>query len=771
MANRVLGEGNPQAKIWLVGECPGANEDRTGRPFVGGAGQVLDGMLSECNISRRDCYIDNVVQYQPVANNFGVYYQDSKRSCPTSELLQAHQRIREMVILHKPNVVVALGNEALFALTGNKGITKWRGSILGCGGVKVVPTLHPAMIMRQYEMRVQGLFDLSKALRESKSPIFPEIPPDRFIISPSYEQVMGNLQGMLGGGFPYISFDIETSMELKQITCIGLAWSSTSAICIPFFKDTTSFWTSEEELSIIEKLKEVFSCPRLKFIAQNAQFDMTFMKMQWGINSIPLWMDTMIAHHCIYPELPKALSFLVSIYTNHPYHKDMIHGGLQDYWTYNCMDAARTYECAMAIKEELSEWGTSDLYFNLSHKLIKPLFDMQNFGCKIDTAKREEIDKNLSKDLIDLQERLDKAVGHSINVSSPKQMKELLYEEFKLPPIYRKRKEKDGSTKQTITADDDALEELDRKHPGNPMFKLIQDIRGVSKLLSTYVRAPLDTDGRIRCSYVIAGTDTGRLSSRESVFETGTNLQNIPRSELIRSLFIPDPGHTMVNADLSQAEARVVAYLSKEERLQTVFEQGGDVHRKNASMIFQKALLQVTDEERYIGKMLVHAANYMIGARKFAREVGTTENKAREFLNSYYAQYPRIRRWHDEVQEQLRKTRTLTTPLGRKRMFFGRWGDDMLRAAVAYVPQSTIGDLLNMGLIRAYDNLPIGWMFILQVHDSIVFQVPESTPAMHIYKFCHHYLEIPLTVHNKTFIIPIDIKVGSSWGKMKKLEV
>ena len=395
----------------------------------------------------------------------------------------------------------------------------------------------------------------------------------------------------------------------------------------------------------------------------------------------------MIAHHCIYPELPKALSFLVSIYTNHPYHKDMIKGGLHDYWTYNCMDAARTYECAMAINDELKEWGTEDLYFNLSHKLIKPLFDMQNFGYKIDTAKREEIDKNLSKDLVDLQERLDKAVGHPINVSSPKQMKELLYEEFKLPPVYRKRKEKDGSTKQTITADDDALEELDRKFPGNPMFKLIQDIRGVSKLLSTYVKAPLDKDGRIRCSYVIAGTDTGRLSSRESVFETGTNLQNIPRSELIRSLFIPDPGHLMVNADLSQAEARVVAYLSREERLQTVFEQGGDVHRKNASMIFQKGLSQITENERYIGKMLVHAANYIIGARKFAREVGTTENKAREFLNSYYAQYPRIRRWHDEVQEQLRKTRTLTTPLGRKRMFFGRWGDDMLRAAVAYIPQ------------------------------------------------------------------------------------
>ena len=257
MANRVIGEGNPNAKIYIIGECPGANEDRTGRPFVGGAGQVLDGMLSECGISRRDCYIDNVVQYQPVVNNFGVYYQDTKRTCPTNELLQAHHRIKETIIFNKPNVVVALGNEALFALTGNKGITKWRGSILNCGGVKVVPTLHPAMIMRQYEYRTQGLFDLSKALRESKSPIFPEILPDKFIINPSFEQVISSIDFLIRSA-DYISFDIETSMDLKQITCIGLAWSNINAICIPFFKDTNSFWTSEEELKIIQKLKELY---------------------------------------------------------------------------------------------------------------------------------------------------------------------------------------------------------------------------------------------------------------------------------------------------------------------------------------------------------------------------------------------------------------------------------------------------------------------------------------------------------------------------------
>ena len=104
-------------------------------------------------------------------------------------------------------------------------------------------------------------------------------------------------------------------------------------------------------------------------------------------------------------------------------------------------------------------------------------------------------------------------------------------------------------------------------------------------------------------------------------------------------------------------------------------------------------------------------------------------------------------------------------------MFFGRWGDDLFRQAIAYVPQSTVGDLLNMGLVRAHRNLPDRWTLILQVHDSVLMQVPKDTDPMHLYKFIHHYFEIPLTIHGKKFIIPVDIKVGSSWGKMRKLEV
>ena len=772
MSNFVKGEGNLTSKIWLIGEAPGANEDRTGRPFIGGAGQVLDGMLSEVGISRQSCYVDNVIQYQPEGNNFGMYYKDSKRENSSEQLLEAHQRIQRLVMENKPNVIVALGNEALTALTGRKSITKWRGSVLNCHGVKVIPTYHPAMIMRQYDFRTHALFDLTKVKRESLTSSFPKIPEDNFVIKPSFEQILNALESLKARDF--IALDIETAPEIKQILSIALAWSLSEAICIPIFFGDTSFWSTSEEFAIIKKVKELLEQKNKKLIAHNALYDLPYLKYLWGINRVDnLYMDTMIAHHVVYPELPKSLAFCVSIYTNHPYHKDMVHGSLEDFFIYNCMDAARTFECSTEIIKELEEFNTLDFYKNYSHKLVKPLMDMALRGCKIDVERRTKIDEDLSKELDEMQRRLNKAVGYETNVGSPKQMVQMLYEDLRLPPQYTKRKDsKTGEKKNTIAADDDALEYLIEHYPkAAPVLKLIQDIREVRKLLSTYIRATLDTDNRIRCSYVITGTETGRLSSREGIFGTGTNLQNIPRGTLVRNLFVPDDGKMFVNADLSQAEARVVAHLANEERLLHVFEQGGDIHKRNASLIFKKPISNITEDERELGKRLVHAANYGIGIRKFAKTIGSNEEKALELLNSYHAIYPRIKRWHEEVKEQLRKTRTLQTPLGRKRMFFGRFNDDMVREGIAYVPQSTVGDLLNLGLTRAFDNLPIDWAFILQNHDAVLMQVPVETPAMHIYKFIHHYFEIKIEVNHGQLQIPVDIKVGSRWGNLKKLEI
>ncbi len=759
-------EGDKKAKIYIVGEAPGNQEALQGKPFIGGPGMVLNGLLAEAGIQRDKTYITYLVPEKPKGNSFGSFYKDKSRTKPTEDLLEYHRKLGALLKEHKPNVVIVCGDEPLFALTGRKGITKWRGSVLYYNSIKIIPIINPLTIMRQYEFRPITVMDLTKVKKESATPLPLKIYKDRFMLNPSFADVIQTLRKLHNE--EYIAFDIETGA--RQIICMGLGWSETEALCIPFFFTDKSWWTESEELAIIQELGRLFANESIKFIAQNAQFDMTYMLDVWKMPVANLWMDTMVAFHCVYPELRKGLDFLSSIYTSRPYHKGMVgaHGINEgatptNLWKYNALDCVVTWECAMKIKEDMHEFGTKEFYFKHSHKLIEPLIKMQRRGVKIDIEKRAKIDKNIDKDIIEMQERLTKAVGHELNPLSPKQMKEFLYDELKLPPQIDR---KTGN----VSANYEVLKKFAGEYP-NPIFDLCIDIRKAKKILSTYIRAPLDSDGRIRCSYVITGTETGRLSSRASIHGSGTNLQNIPRGELVRSIFIPDEGKVFINADLSQAEARVVAYLAEEVRLQRVFEQGGDIHRRNAAMVYGKRQQDVTKDERQLAKALVHAANYGIGPRTFSKLIGATENRARELLNQYYALYPCIKIWHRSTEETLRKSRILRTPLGRARMFFGRWSSQLLRSAIAYVPQSTVGDLLNWGIIRCRDAMPPEWEILMQVHDSILMQVPKGTHPMHIHKFIKHYFEIPFRIGRETIKIPTDIQVGTTWANLKELDL
>lgn len=753
----VKGEGDKNAKIYIIGECPGRWEEQTGRPFVGGAGKVLDGILREVGIDRYKTYIDNVIQDRPPKNDFSIHYKDKGRKMPTELLLRAQERVRRLISTGKPNVVVALGNESLYAITGIKGIMNYRGSLLNFNSIKVIPTIHPAMVMRQYEFRPIVVMDFAKIKKESITPNFPKPYNNRFILNPTFDKAMFYLTEVLPSK-EYLTFDIETSNN--QIMCIGFGWSKEHAICIPIFHNDTSTWTAEEENTIVIAIRKLFKSKAIKFIAQNAQFDLIYLADKWGVEIENLWMDTMLGFHCIYPELKKSLAFLCSIYTNRPFYKDMGKSS-ELLWEYNCLDAVVTWECAMAIRDELIEYKTFDFYMSNSHKLIKPLIAMQRFGCKIDMTYRKVIKNQLEESINQMQDKLNRVVGHELNVGSPKQMKDFLYEELKIPAYHNKQT---GS----ITANENTLTKIASKYK-NPVFSLIISIRKAKKLLSTYVDIELDRDNRIRCSYLISGTTTGRLSSRKSIYGVGCNLQNIPRDKNIRRMFIADNAMLLGNADLAQAEARVVAYVADDERLQKLFERGGDIHKFNASIIFNKGIAQVTPDERQIAKTLVHAANYGIGAQTFAKHVGCTKDRAQELLNHYYALYPEIKNWHRKVEDQLASTRTLVTPMGRKRTFFGRWGSDLIREAIAYVPQSTVSDVINAGIVSAYKTLLPGWQLLMQVHDSVVFQFPQNLDLKYVWKFIKYHFEFKIECNHKRFVIPITIKIGKNWGDMKEV--
>lgn len=836
--DQIVAVGPVPAKIMIVGEAPGETEVKEGKPFVGMSGKVLDGLLRDAGIERSECYITNVVLRRPHGNDFSEFYTTKSRVCRHNELDVAYDRLRRDCDMVRPNVIIALGDEALRSLTGKSGITKWRGSVLRTsGGWKCIPTIHPAAIAREWSYRPAALADLQRVYKEQAYSEIRgtsrtitiggrELTGDRELHGSGssiddastmdttvYNHPQGAVDGGSTTGYPsgdgtstgvtscsisdarsfapsttsndtsrhsrfiistldkikkeakYVAFDIETNAE--EVTAIAFAPDDRPdwAICIPFCFKGKRYWSEDDQRIIWDAIKELLTDQRVGKIAQNGSYDIEFIERTMGFRVQGFVFDTMLGAHTLYMELPKGLDFLTSVWTDHPYYKDQLHtDDDQAYFHYNGTDAVITMEIATKIMAQLHKEKLWDFYVTYVHSLWEPLMEMQIKGVKFDYLKRNSVKKRVQEEVAVLQHRLDAAVGHPLNTNSPKQMKAWLYEELNLKVKTKKRK---ATGETTIAADEEAIEDL-YKESGLESLRLVLKIRERQKILGTYLDVTLDNDKRIRCSYLITGTETGRLASRQTARGTGTNLQNVPPG-VVRTLFIPDHGKVFVNADLSQAEARVVAYLANEQRLIRVFDEGGDIHRKNAANIFGKPESDVTDNERQLAKRVVHASNYGMGPITFARTASISAAEGKRLLNQYFATYPNIVNWQLSVNACLNRRRVLVNPFGRRRIFYNRYGEGLFKEGYAYLPQSTVADVINQGLINLHKRKGEieGLDILLQVHDSILVQAPVeslSKTAL-LLKEC---LSVPVSIGGKILVIPVDIKTGVNWEDMKK---
>ena len=743
------------AKIMFVGEAPGREEEIQGIPFVGGAGKILNQFLSQAMITRNDCYITNVMHDRPINNDFGQFYEDKGRKTPSKFLLEGIQRLKGEIEKINPNVVVALGNEALRAITGLRSITKYRGSILFSSlvpGQKVIPTIHPAATMRNWDWAPLTLVDLERIKVEAESPTH-EFTPRLYHKIESIERLKTEVKKALKAEF--MSFDIETCNN--QVSCIGFATSESYAFVVPIHMFETSNWTATDERIIWKLVKKLLESDAKK-IGQNVNFDMFFIRSTVGISVKNLWFDTMCAFHCVYPELPKSLATLCSIYTDQPYYKDMIKS---EYYKYNSLDCMVTYECAMKIKEELIEFRTWGVYKNVVHPILNILLDMESNGVRVDLEKKDIATASTSEEIKALQTKWDKAVGHPLNVNSPKKMAEFLYEELGLPPQYKR-------TTGKVTTDVKALHRLAAKYP-SVVFDYIERLRKVRKIYSTYLTAIVDEDDKIRCSYVLYGTESGRLASKMSRFGSGMNLQNVPKG-ICREMIIPDPGCMFISGDLSQAEMRVVAWLANDTILINTFESGQDVFNVVASIVFDVEVEDVTPEQRDLAKHISHACNYGMGPMTLSEVSGLSFADSKEKLNAYHINFPRIRMWQMEIEAKLRKVRMLETPMGRRRQFFGRWNNQLIRQAYSYIPQSTVSDVILMGMIELDRRLEKDCKILLNIHDEIVIQIPDlpglKTWLPQIKALMVECMTIPIQINDRILKIPVNTKHGYDWNEV-----
>jgi uracil-DNA glycosylase len=332
----VPAEGPIPAKVMIVGEAPGEREIQENRPFVGPSGWELDKMLGEVGLNRRDCFITNVVQERPPGNDITKFIPVKKKTItrdmvPLKDrmvlpiVVDGYQALLGEISTVRPNVIIALGNTALWALAGKWGIKNWRGSLLETdAGIRLVPTVHPAAILRQWNLRAIAVQDLRRAAREAGGNGAKK-PEWQFLIRPTFSEVTATLNWILDrldrGPVP-LSVDIETSYG--HIMCLGIAWSHLNALCIPFVeiqKGGASYWIEHEEAEIVFMLYKILTHPNCQAIWQNGLFDAQYIYRAWHF--VPRHhFDTMLGWHSCFSTMPKSLDFISSMLADyHVYWK------------------------------------------------------------------------------------------------------------------------------------------------------------------------------------------------------------------------------------------------------------------------------------------------------------------------------------------------------------------------------------------------------------------------------------------------------------------
>lgn len=787
-------KGPKDAKIALVAEQPGRSEvSRPHRgPLTGPAGRELDDRFHTADIIRGEVYLTNVIKDldKPLKA-----YIDISRGGPkvSKEGRMYIECLEEELSQVKSNVIIAMGNVALFALCSRIGITNWRGSVIESTllpGRKVVPTIHTSTVIPPKNVHLNKhliSLDLKRAKAESR---YPEIrrKPRKIIVEPSYHHMRSFLKRCYDIGKRGIIIDYDIEVVNEELSCISFANSPEEGMSIPFFCSSGDYLTVEQEAEIMLDIAAILEDPSIPKRGQNNFFDAWFDLRKYGIRLAGDFHDTMIAQKILFPDYRVRLEFITTMYTDIPFYKAdgkkwmKVGGPWKGFWEYNVRDSLATAEAHPKQVYDLQRQGNIETY-DRQRKLVYPLLYMSEHGIKVDVeGMMQEKDRN-ERNISETEQKLWDMTGYQINYNSSPQMQHYFYE-LKGHKPYTK---KNSKGQWVPTVDETALKRLSRK--GFKEARLITELRSLKKRGSTYLDInKVDKDGRFRSNYNAAGTKTGRLASSETIFDTGGNQQNWPH-DLLRYL-TADEGYILYSPDLSQIENRIVAYVGRIIQMIEAFESGRDVHRLTASLIFNKPYDMISSEEgscslgdgrhseRDWGKKANHALNYDYGYKNFSLKFEISETQGKWVVARYHRVYPGVRdNYQALVRAQLSKDRTVTNLFGRKRLFLGRWGDELFKDAYAQIPQSTTADKINeQGLNYTYYNQH--WFreleLLTQIHDSMPFQLPISLPwdkhAEMIIRL-KSSLETPLVWHDREFVVPVDVTMGLNMCKDDGVEL
>ena len=538
------------------------------------------------------------------------------------------------------------------------------------------------------------------------------------------------------GRYPEFCFDTETTgfdIFNDRIVGLSLAVEPFKAWYVPFLeKDTPEY---------AEIVRPLFEDEKIAKIGQNIKFDLMVLR-RLGITIRGRMYDTMILHYLLDPESRHNMNALAEKYLNYkPIEIETLIGkgskqltmdlvNVERVKEYAAEDADVTLQLKQALYPMIEQIGLQHLYFEIEEPMIAVLADIEMAGVRIDSEALAVYAVELNRKLAELEAAIRTEAGEpNLNINSARQLGEVLFGKMRIA-----EKPKMTKTKQFCT-DEDYLQSFARKHR---IVDLILEYRGVKKLLSTYVEALPQlvnrSTGRIHTSFNQAVTATGRLSS------TNPNLQNIPvRDDMgrrIRKAFIPsDDDHLLLSADYSQVELRLMAHLSGDESLIAAFEHGEDIHAATAAKLFNKTLDEVTSEERRRAKTANFGIIYGISAFGLSQRLEIPRKEAKEIIDGYFASYPGVKKYMDNVVEKAKEEGFVSTIFGRRRYLNDIASHNAIarglaeRNAVNAPIQGSAADIMKIAMTNVHRRFAaegIRSRVILQVHDELVVDMLRS---------------------------------------------
>ncbi|MFL9837142.1 DNA polymerase I [Flavobacterium sp. ST-75] len=586
-----------------------------------------------------------------------------------------------------------------------------------------------------------------------------------------YQLVQGNLAtGLLIKDIlkqPSVCFDTETTgvnTLTAELVGMSFSWETGKAFYIPFPENR------EEAQELINKFIPFFEDENIEKIGQNLKYDLQVLS-NYGITVKGKIFDTMIAHYLINPDMRHGMDILAETYLQYSpkpieeligkkgkNQKSMRDVELELIKEYASEDADITLQLKELFAPQLEATGTRKLFDEIEIPLMPVLADMEHEGIRLDCDYLKQLSTELSNDAKILEQRIYETAGETFNLASPKQLGDILFDKLKIGGA----KQKKTKTGQYATGE----EVLSYLAKDNPIVQDILDWRQLVKLQNTYVDAlPLqvqETTGRVHTDYMQTVAATGRLSSNNP------NLQNIPirteRGRQIRKAFIArDENYTLVSADYSQIELRIIAALSGDPEMVKSFQNGEDIHASTAAKVFNVPLNEVTREQRSHAKTVNFGIIYGVSAFGLSNQTSLSRSESKELIDTYYKTYPTLKKYINDQIEWARENGYVQTISGRRRYLKDINSQNAVvrgaaeRNAVNAPIQGSAADIIKIAMINIHKKLTDeNWKskMLLQVHDELVFDVHNSELEK-IKPMIKHEMENAFKM-----AVPLDVEIG-----------